>query len=78
MTSCLNLLPECLQSVYNTGWKLNKYINNSNIRHREVPGEIYKQSSRSHLGLGCGSGELGLESGLKGEGKELEKAIWQS
>lgn len=43
-----------------------------------MPGEIYKQSSRSHLGLGRGSGELGLKSGLKGEGKELEKATWQS
>lgn len=59
MVLCLqpaSLTRKCLQSIYNTERKLNKYKDNSNTRHREVPGEIYEHSSRSHLGLGCGRG----------------------
>lgn len=38
-----------------------------------MPGEVYKHSYRSHQGLRCGSGVLGLESGLMGVRKWVRK-----
>lgn len=77
MILCLktvSLTRKCLQSIYNTEWKLNKYADNSNTRHKEVPGERFINTVLDPIwdwevrvesrGWGWGGGS---ESGLMGE-----------